>query len=250
MLKNKKFWTNAIIAFVAFIIVGFLIFKSFNFFTNHGNELEVPNLIGMPYEEAKKELENRGFKVETVDSLYELPEGVKEADFGDVIMQNPKPNIKVKKGRRFYLVIRTSTPPMVEMPDLINLSLRQAISTLEARGLKFGRAISKPGFPPVQKQLYKGVSIPKGTKIPKGSVIDVWVGNDSEGGKEVPVPNIVGMTRNDAIKALSNSGFNVGAEVFPIGVRDSSKAIVTRQFPTSDPEETYNQGGDVDLWYK
>ncbi len=250
-LKDKKFWKNFLIATVSILVISFLIFKGFDIYTRHGSSVEVPDVVGMNIEEATKELKSKGFKVEIVDSLYDLPEELKDKniDFGDVIMQNPKAKEKVKKGRRFYLMVRTSTPPMVEMPDLVDLSLRQAISILEAKGLKFGRAIPKPGLPPVQRQLFKGVVIKPGTKIPKGSVIDVWVGSGDGEAVEIEIPSLVGLTRNEALKRLGNYGLNPGAEVFTVAMRDSSEAKVIRQSPVPNPENKINQGEDIDIWY-
>ncbi len=131
-LKEKKFWINLLIATLVAVVLGVLIFQGLGIYTRHGSSIEVPDVVSMPADEATKTLEKFGFKVEIVDSLYDLPVNLKDKniDFGDVIMQNPKANEKVKKGRRFYLMIRTSTPPMVEMPNLVDLSLRQAVSIL------------------------------------------------------------------------------------------------------------------------
>jgi len=247
-LTSKYFWINAAGGLVAFFLVGFLIFKGFDVYTHRGQSIEVPDLTGMQLDEAKKLLRQKGFRVETVDSVYEVPPELKNADLGAVVDQNPKAGESVKKNRRFYLVIKSSVPPMVEMPDLVDLSLRQAIGMLEARGLKFGKAIPRPGLPPVMKQLYKGKSIKPGTKIAKGSVIDVWVGS---GGSDVRigVPNLVGMTRNEAIKVLSTSNLNVGAEIFTTAVKDSFNVKVIRQSPTATSEPSITEGADIDLWY-
>lgn len=253
-LTKKKFWLNFLIATATVVLLTFLLFKGFSIYTRHGSSVDVPDVVSMKSEEAIKLLKSNGFKVEIVDSLYDLPIELKDKniDFGDVIMQNPKAGEKVKKGRRFYLMIRTSTPPMVEMPNLVDLSMRQAISVLEAKGLKFGKATTKPGLPPVMRQFYKGAIIKPGTKIPKGSSIDVWVGSGDGEAVEVDVPNLIGLTRLQAIKTLGNYGLNSGSEVYLEKVRnyaDSSAAIVTRQSPTPNPERKASQGDDVDLWF-
>lgn len=247
-LGNRYFWINAALGLVAFFIIGFLSFKLFDIYTHNGQSIEVPDLTGMQLNEAKKILKQKGFRVATIDSVYEVPPELKNVDLGAIVDQNPKAGDQVKTNRRFYLVIKSSVPPMVDMPDLVDLSLRQAISTLEAKGLKFGKSITKPGLPPVMKQLYKGKSIEPGTKIPKGSVIDVWVGS---GGSDIKigVPNLYGMTRNEAIKTLSTSNLNVGAEIFTTAVKDSFSVKVIRQSPTATSEPTITEGSDIDLWY-
>lgn len=253
-LKEKKFWINFLIATVVALLLGFGIFQGLGIYTRHGSSVEVPDVVGMPSEEATKILLKAGFKVEIVDSLYDLPEELKDKkiDFGDVIMQNPKANEKVKKGRRFYLMIRTSTPPMVEMPNLVDLSLRQAISILTAKGLKLGKVTSKPGLPPVMRQFYKGQIIKPGIKIPKESTIDVWVGSGDGEAVEVSIPNLIGLTRNQALSTLGNYGLNPGSEVYTDKMKnskDSADAVVIRQSPVPNEENKISQGDDIDLWF-
>ena len=253
-LKEKKFWINLILAVGSVLLIGFLIFQGFGIYTRHGSSVEVPDVVGMPAEQATATLKKAGFKVEIVDSLYDLPPNLKDKDidFGDVIMQNPKGHEKVKKGRRFYLMIRTSTPPMVEMPNLMDLSLRQAISLLEAKGLRLRKAIRKPGLPPVMRQLYKGAVIKPGTKIPKGSEIDVWVGSGDGEAVEVSIPTLIGLTRNQALKTLGNYGLNPGSELYsfkPRNAADSTNVVVTRQSPSPNTDNKISQGDDIDLWY-
>ncbi len=253
-LKEKKFWLNFFIAFGCFLLISFLTFQGFALYTRHGSSVEVPDVVSMKMEDAVRELTNKGFKVEIVDSLYDLPVDLKDKniDFGDVIMQNPKAKEKVKKGRRFYLMIRTSTPPMVEMPNLESLSLRQATSVLEAKGLVMGKPILKPGHPAVIRQLYKGQIIKPGTKIPKGSVINIWIGSGDGESVEVAIPNLIGLSRSEAYKTLGNYGLNPGAEVYTFSARnsqDSSNAIIIRQSPTFNDEKKIDQGDDIDLWF-
>lgn len=252
--KKKKFWINFLIATASALLLGFGIFQGLGIYTRHGSSVEVPDVVGMQADEATKILLKAGFKVEIVDSLYDLPVELKDKkiDFGDVIMQNPKANEKVKKGRRFYLMIRTSTPPMVEMPNLVDLSLRQAISILTAKGLKLGKVTTRPGLPPVMRQFYKGQVIKPGVKIPKESTIDVWVGSGDGEAVEVSIPNLVGLTRNQALSTLGNYGLNPGSEVYTVKMKtyaDSSEAKVIRQSPVPNDENKISQGDDIDLWF-
>lgn len=253
-LTKRKFWIHLIIATLSVGIICFVAFKGFDIYTRHGSAVEVPDVVGMNIKEAVKVLESKGFIIEVVDSLYDLPEDLKDKDidYGDIIMQNPKAKEKVKKGRRFYLMVRTSTPPMVEMPNLVDFSLRQATSTLEAKGLKLGKVITRPGLPPVMRQLYKGQIIKPGTKIPKGSTIDVWVGSGDGEAEEVEVPTLIGLTRNEAIKRLSNYGLNPGSEIYTVPAKnanDSADAKVIRQSPVPNPDRKISQGDEVDLWF-
>ncbi|MBW7936670.1 MAG: PASTA domain-containing protein [Flavobacteriales bacterium] len=245
---NKNFWINLIAATIAFIIVTVVVFKSFGIYTHHNESIEVPDLTGLTLNDAKKLLEDKNLRVAIVDSVYEVPKEKKNIAYGEVVEQNPKPGEKVKRNRRFYIVIRSFSPPMVDMPNLIDLSLRQAIGILESKGLKLGRAIKKPGMPPVMQQFYKDKAIKPGTKIPKGSAIDVWIG---QGGSDVKVgvPNLIGKSRSEALMILSTNNLNMGAEIFTEAVKDSFNAIVIRQSPSATAEPTISEGSDIDLWF-
>lgn len=232
----------------AVVIAAFLTFKAFDIYGKKGESIPVPDVRGENIDVAKKLLTEKGFAVASIDSIYEVADNDKKFKPGDVVEQLPRVGENVKSGRRFYLVIKSKTPPQVDMPNLIDLSLRQAISVLESRGLKFGQAITKPGLPPVMAQYYKGKEIAPGTKLPKGSVIDVWIGS-GESSEQVVVPNLIGLTRNEALKALSNSNLNLGSEVYPKGSKDTTNALIIRQSPVSSTVTTVNQGSDVDVWY-
>ncbi len=245
-IKNKYFWYNVIGAAVAVVITAVLIFKVFDIYGKNGESIPVPDVRGENIDVAKKLLEDKGFLVASIDSVYEVSDDFKYKP-GDVVEQLPRVGENVKTARRFYLVIKSKTPPQVEMPNLIDLSLRQAISVLESRGLKLGKAISKPGLPPVMAQYFKGKEITPGTKLLKGSVVDVWVGSGVSD-EQVVVPNLIGLTRSEALKALSNSNLNVGSEIFPKGA-DSTRVLIVRQSPVSSSVTTVNQGSDVDVWY-
>jgi beta-lactam-binding protein with PASTA domain len=248
LFGKKVFWLNLLLAVAAFAVAIVLLFKSFALYTHHNEAIEVPDLTGLQVEDAKKLLEDKNLRLATVDSVFEVPKEKKNVAYGAVIDQNPKPGEKVKRNRRFYIVIRSVSPPMVEMPDLIDLSLRQAIGILESKGLKLGKAIKKPGMPPVMKQLYNGKPIAPGTKIPKGSAIDVWIG---EGGSDVKVgvPDLIGKTRSEALMILSTSNLNMGAEIYTEGVKDTARARVIRQSPSPTSEPSITEGSDIDLWF-
>ena len=59
---------------------------------------------------------------------------------GSVIIQDPVAGSHVKRYRKIYLTTVTVLPEKVLMPDLIDLSLRQATATLETYGLKLDQA--------------------------------------------------------------------------------------------------------------
>ena len=57
--------------------------------------------------------------------------------------QDPNPGQLVKKGRKIYLSVSTVNPPQVEMPNLIDLSLRQAENMLKTNNLRLGQVVPR-----------------------------------------------------------------------------------------------------------
>jgi beta-lactam-binding protein with PASTA domain len=144
-------------------------------------------------------------------------------------------------------------PEYIKMPDLVNTSLRQAKSTMESCGLQLGRLHYKPDLAEnyVLMQYYKGKRLSAGAKIPKGSKIDLIVGLGSGEGLQTSIPNVTGMTYNEAVSAISSAKLNVGAKVFApeiLTFADSVDAQVWKQDPL--PEEKLQPGSLVDIWLK
>ncbi|MES1218895.1 MAG: PASTA domain-containing protein, partial [Bacteroidota bacterium] len=120
-ITHRPLWLN-ILAGVLLVIGIFAIFiVSLNFLTHHGQSRTVPSVTGKNFEEARKLLRNSGFDIEIQDSLYidTLPPLA-------VVKQVPEADEVVKENRTVYLTINRSVPPVIEMPNLIGYSLRNA----------------------------------------------------------------------------------------------------------------------------
>jgi beta-lactam-binding protein with PASTA domain len=90
-----------------------------------------------------------------------------------------------------YVTLNSSEPPQVKMPNLIDVSYRQAVSILLSFGLKEGQISYKPDLAKniVLKQLYNGQPVLPETKVLKGSSIDLVLG-DGLGSTEIDVPEL------------------------------------------------------------
>jgi len=144
-------------------------------FTRHGKEFPMPSFIGQQAEELTQRGRTEGFIFEVKDQLYE--EGKTP---GTVLRQDPAAGEKVKKGRKVYLTVAAAAPPTIKMPELHNISQRQAQIMLEAQGLVLDRVIEKPS--PYENLvldvLYRGHSIASGTEIKMGEKITLVIGKN------------------------------------------------------------------------
>ena len=245
-LKSKSFIYSLLGMAVLFTVSLFLLYNWLNNYTHHGESITVPDVRGLTEEKLIRFIEDKHLQYKIVDSLYEDGKAP-----GTVIEQDPKPDSKVKENRTIYLTVNSSKPPKVKMPNLIDVSFRQAEAILQTFGLKVGQTIYKPDLArnAVLSQLYKGKSVSAGTEIYKGSAIDLVLG-DGLGNAEVPVPNLISLTKGEALFVLKGSSLNIGTITFDDGVKNEDAAKVYRQIPDANGSATIKQGEAIDIFLR
>jgi len=232
---------------VVLVLLLLFFLGSLDLITKHGKTMKIPAVTGQSISEAKKILEGQGFEVQIQDSIYN--DTVPPLQ---VIKQFPEADNLVKINRTVYLTINRSVPPIIEMPNLVSMTFRNAEMVLRRYGLKLQDTVFRPDFAKnsVLDQLYKGESIKPGTKIQQGSPITLVLGNGV--GMEFIVPDLFGLTYREARAALSQSGLIVGSIVPNPDVHDTTNSFVYRQNPDRfDDEKKLNhirQGQIIDLW--
>ncbi|MBR4535277.1 MAG: PASTA domain-containing protein [Bacteroidales bacterium] len=168
----------AVIITMVLAVVCLIVLKSY---TRHGREVDMPNFVGQNSVALIDTLLPSDYIIVITDEVYD-----KTMEPGTIIKQNPEAGEKVKKGRKVYLTVATSEPPTVIMPELRDVSLRQAEIMLNALGLELEGTILKPSpyENAVLEQLHNGRVIAAGTKIKMGDKITLVVGRDIS---ELPV---------------------------------------------------------------
>ncbi len=226
-ITKRSFLFNLLAAIVLLAIILIVFFSSLSFLTSHGESAKVPSVIGKPYAEAVRMLEQQGFTVAVQDSIYidSLPPLA-------VIKQTPEEDEVVKEHRTIFLTVNRKMPPMVEMPDLRGFSLRSAELYLQTIGLKLGDTSFVPDIAKnaVKQQLYNGIDIEPGGKIPMGSRVDFILGS-GVGDNEFNVPDLTGLTYSEAINVLNAKAIGLGALIVVDGVKDTAAAFVVKQNP-------------------
>jgi beta-lactam-binding protein with PASTA domain len=180
-LKTRQFWrTIALMVGVSLLIV-FLTLMSLRLFTRHGQSFIVPDFTGLSMDHLAPLYNEYGFEFEVIDSVFD---GTRQP--GTVLRHDPAPDATVKRGRKFYITLVSTMPDMVSMPDLIDLSLRNATALLESRGLFLGSITYQPGSfqNAVIDQIYRGQSISWGEKIRRGSYINLVVSGTEQSNQE------------------------------------------------------------------
>ena len=157
-----------------------------DFYTLHGEEVEVPKITGVSEQIAYSKLKALGLKAEVRDTGY-----VHKAAPFEVLEQSIKPGTKIKPGRTIYLTINSNGSKRIELPDLAdNCSRREAEDKLKTLGFKLGATEFIIGDPDwVYEVKVNGKTVKAGTRISvdlpitlvvgKGGLEDEYNGNDS-----------------------------------------------------------------------
>ena len=247
-ITQRPLWLNILVGIVlAFILFAFFLLL-LGPLTHHGKSTVVPSVTGKNFEEAKKILKKAGFDVEVMDSVY-----VDTLKPLTVVRQLPDADEIVKSNRTVLLIVSRAIPPLIEMPNLVGYSYRNAEMVLKNMDLKIGDTTFKPDFAKnaVLEQIYNGQAIPAGAKLRKGSTISLVLG-DGIGKREFIVPVITGMKFCDARSLLEENGIVIGAIVTDANVTDTCSAWIYKQNPQKFDDEhrilRIRSGQTMDVW--
>jgi eukaryotic-like serine/threonine-protein kinase len=243
-ITGRPLWANILLGIGIFLILFFVFFQSLSWITRHDKTLAVPSVTGKSFEEAKKVLEAQGFEVEIQDTVYN-----DTAALLSVVKQFPNADTKVKMNRTVYLIINRDAAPDIDMPNLVGMSLRSALITLQQQKLKLEDTLYRQDISAaVLEQEYKGKPIKPGTKIQMGSGIVLIIGRGT-GTEELEVPDLIGLTLAEAKAMIESSGFNVGS-VLPQG--SDPNMFVYKQshnhLTVTGNVNHIRQGQGIDLW--
>ncbi len=174
-LFSRVFAKQLFLATIIFsiVVLGSIVFLFF--YTNQTSRVVVPNLIGMNLDEIELVISKNKLRHEIIDSSFYN----QDFDKNTVLEQIPVANKEVKKNRKIYLTTNPSSYGDVILPDLIQLTKRNAVSTLVALDLQIGDFIYEDniGKDMVLDIKLEGESIESGSLIPKKSTVDLILGN-------------------------------------------------------------------------
>ncbi len=173
-----------------------------------------------------RDLENKGYKIQ-VDSTYQSYK-----DPLEILYQEPEAGASVKIGRTLFLTVNRKSVPTVPMPNLRNLSFRNAILTMNSFRLEMGDTLYRPDVAAgaVLEQWYEGRQIMPGSPVPYGARITLVIGEGLADMQEVP--NLIGLTWMEARQKLNEMSISVNA-LFEGAITDTQSAIIYKQIPES-----------------
>ncbi len=176
-LRSRTFLIQLVLAFVVAVVLVIVTLRWLNGSTRHGEFIEVPDFAKMSVMDMRSAVEKAGLRYEVLDSAKYNPNYPRFS----IIEQDPKAGTKVKEDRKIYLTVNPSGYKKVTVPNIIQVTQRNASSMLKAVGLDVERVtyIDELGKDMVYQIKYKGKYIKPGDKLPKTSKIELICGNGS-----------------------------------------------------------------------
>ena len=179
---------------------------SYIFFAGTGDDVEIPTLLGMTYEEASLEAENASSGDVTFKVLIKRRDYSQEAK-DTIIHQTPEGGSKVKKSRDIEVIISLG-PVVLEMDNYIGKPYEKVKDELEEKGLK---VILEEADSDTYEEGTVFRQVPsEGTQMAEGDEVTLYV---SKGTENTYVPDVIGDSLEDAIVAIERNNLKIGETI-------------------------------------
>jgi len=174
-LRSRTLLINLGLALVVAILFAWGTLQWLKGSTHHGETVAVPDLAKLSVSEMREVIEGANLRYEVLDSANYDPEYPRFS----IIEQNPPAGEKVKENRKIYVTINPSGYKKVTVPNIVQVTQRNATSMLRAVGLEVQGItyIDELGKDMVYYIKFKGKNIQPGDKLPKTSKIELVCGN-------------------------------------------------------------------------
>ena len=178
-------------------------------YISQGSVKVVPDVLNMQYEDASKRLRQAGL---TAIKSYHV-KYLSGVDSNIVLSQMPEAGVEVKPGRNVYLVVNKLEKPSFPMPDLLGRPELDAQETAARMDLKLQNVQISSVTKAEENGRVLSQSIPAQTMVKAGSAVSIIVGRfevSAEGMKKLTVPDVLGMSLDQATQAVADAGLKLG----------------------------------------
>ena len=200
-------------------------------YTQHGVEVEVPQVTGLYVVEAETLLRGERLNLQVIDSTFS-----RKVPLGTIVEQNPPAQSHAKCGRTVYVIVNASQHKQVVLPELHDVSYRQAENMLKQLGLQVGDVFYEPSqYRDLVIDLrLDTLSLEAGARIEEGSVITLVIGQ-GQGTEMVTVPDLRGKHLNEIRSLLLSQHLTLGSYTYDEEPTEENKDeyIVYAQQPSA-----------------
>lgn len=221
--NNKKTIAIVIGIIAALAVVGGIAFALMSSGGDDKDKIAVPSVVGQTVDEATAAIEEAGFELGKVEESFD-----DKVESGKVISQDPKGDSKQAKGTKINLTVSKGVQE-ITVPDLTGMTSDQAQKALTASGLKYAKGAAEYSDT-VEKDHVARQDVAAGENVAKDTVVTYYLSLGSEG---IEVPNVVGMSRGNAVTTLNNAGLIVDTDNYTYEASDQPEGTVLSQTPAA-----------------
>ena len=230
--KALSFIIGAILLFVATILITY-----FSLRLTTVKDVQIPNLVGLSIEEAKKNVEDAKLKFVEQDSEYspDVPEGY-------VIRQDPAyiDNFKIKEKTEIKVVV-SKGQELTIVPKVIGMTKEEAIQALEEAHLL--AEVVEETSKTVEEGYVVSQETKENTQVNAGETVKIHVSTGT-GIEQVSMPYVIGKTEAEARKEIENAKLKVKQVVYQEDkTKDDGKVLKQDK----EAGSTLDEGTDVVL---
>jgi serine/threonine-protein kinase len=192
-------------------------------------EITLPNLVGMPFEQAAATLRREGLDPVTfVEHVANLPAEV-------VSSQAPEPGTVVKRSRSVHLGV--NTPPAASLvPDLVGLLQSDALDRADELNLPVGTITFQPSDRASGRVIAQSPA--GGERLGEARLLELVV-SSGPAVAMIQIPELAGTNVEDAEIALRALGFRL-VEKLPSAVSFVGPGAVVSTIPAAGEEVAYS----------
>ena len=242
---TKLVGVNLLLAFVIGICLVTGVLLALKAYTHHGEEVEVPQVIGLYPHEAEVLLRQSDLSLVVYDSTY-----TDKMPLGTIVEQTPPVDAKAKRNRTVYVLLNANALPQVVLPELHDMSYRQTVNILKNIGLKVAQ---EPIYEPSEYRdlvldIRRGSeSLEAGSRLEQGTEVTVVIGA-GKGTTKVTVPDLLGKNIADLRSFLLAVHLVPGALIYDEDLTEDNREqmVVYRQEPA--PGTILYEGSPINLW--
>ena len=174
-LFSKTLVIQLILAFLVGVLFVYLSLSFLKYITFHDQYQQVPDLKGIPLINLPQITADKNLRYEIIDSSKFTP----NLPPLSVIEHQPGPGQSVKKNRKIYVTLNPSGYRRISVPDVVQITRRNAEVTLLSVGFTIGEISYKNniGKDMVLEMRYRGEPLEAGTLLQKTAEIDLVLGN-------------------------------------------------------------------------
>lgn len=248
----KTFLKHLLLILLFVVLVIFLVNLWLGFYTNHGQQLELPDYTSQNFKEAMQDADDKSFRLTVSDSVH-----IVGKPGGEIISQNPKAGSKVKENRKIYVTITKFNPDKITVGSLPTLygtdyiSKCKDLSYLNINCSIQGYAFDKGEKDHILEVYYQGklISSKNGrnnsVEIEKGSTLDFVLSKKE--GKELVLEDYRCKTLDEARFSMDHQKLFVGTIYANGEIKDEGSSYIADQSPKPTKGATIQMGESINF---